>query len=300
MGSGTFDASAYRSFASSTAGKTTDEIYTSSSLDASLNPKGVKLRESRDSADNPNSTPIIVAIDVTGSMGIIADVLARDGLGTLFKEVVDKKPITDPHLMFMAIGDANCDHAPLQVSQFEADNRIVEQLTKIYLEKGGGGNCFESYNLAHYFAAQHTAHDSYEKRAKRGYLFTVGDEEFPQALTVDQIKTFVGDTVQADVGPEESLQDAERTYDVFHIIIEEGSHARSHLDRVVSGWTKLMGQSAIRLSDHKKLSETIIGIIEAREGLATEKSAGRFGSAVLNAVKHLEPSRTAKPRMLTT
>jgi len=299
MGSGSFDADAYRSFASSTATKTTDEIYSSSSLDKSLNPKGVKVRESRDSSDNPNSTPIIVAIDVTGSMGIIADVLARQGLGTLFQEILDKKPISDPHLMFMAIGDANCDRAPLQVSQFEADNRIVEQLTKIWLEKGGGGNCFESYNLAHYFAAHHTVHDSYEKRAKRGYLFTIGDEEVPQSLTKDQLAKFVGDSVESDVTPMESLQDAERTYDVFHIIIEEGDHAKRHLDRVVSRWNALMGQSAIRLPDHTKLSETIVGIIEAREGVATAKSAARFGTTVLNAVKHLEPSRTAKPLMLS-
>ena len=298
MGSGSFDACAYRAFASSAASKTTDEIYTSASLDASLNPKGVKVRESRDSADNPNSTPIIVAIDVTGSMGIIADVLARQGLGTLFQEILDRKPITDPHLMFMAIGDANHDRAPLQVSQFEADNRIVEQLTKIFLEKGGGGNCFESYNLAHYFAANHTEHDSYVKRAKRGYLFTVGDEDVPAALTQDQIKTFVGDTVQADVSAEESLQDAERTYDVFHIIVEEGDYARRALDRVVSGWTRLMGQSAIRMPDHEKLSETIVSIIEAREGLATAKTASRFGTTVFSSVKHLAPSRTAKPLMI--
>src|SRR3990167_1985598 len=214
MGSGSFDACAYRAFASSAASKTTDEIYTSASLDASLNPKGVKVRESRDSADNPNSTPIIVAIDVTGSMGIIADVLARQGLGTLFQEILDRKPITDPHLMFMAIGDANHDRAPLQVSQFEADNRIVEQLTQIYLEHGGGGNKFESYNLPWYFAAFHTKHDSYVKRAKRGYLFTVGDEEAPQALTCAQIKQFIGDDLENELSSLEMLQLAQRSYDV--------------------------------------------------------------------------------------
>lgn len=299
MGSGSFDAGAYRAFASTTAGKKTDDIYTASSINAALDPKGVKLRESRDSADNPNSTPIIVAIDVTGSMGIIADVLAREGLGTLFKEILDKKPITDPHLMFMAIGDANHDRAPLQVSQFEADNRITEQLTKIWLEHGGGGNNFESYNFPWYFAANHTEHDSFVKRAKRGYLFTVGDEESPNPLTKNQIKRFIGDDVESDVSAQESLQDAERTYDVFHIIIEEGSHARRFLDRVVKGWTELMGQSAIRLPDHKKLSETIVGIIEAREGVSTKASATRFGATVFDAVKHLEPSRMAKPLMLT-
>ena len=168
MGSGSFDASSYRNFTASTKNKSTDEIYKSRSIDKTLNPLGVAMRESRDSADNPKSTPIIVGLDVTGSMGMISDVIAREGLGVLFNGILDRKPVTDPHIMFMGIGDANCDKSPLQVSQFEADNRIVEQLTMLWLEKGGGGNNFESYNLPWYFAAFHTVHDSMEKRGKRG------------------------------------------------------------------------------------------------------------------------------------
>src|SRR2546425_9211359 len=117
MGSGTFDAGAYCAYSAATRGKSTDEIYAARDINKNLDPKGVKLRESRDSADNPNSTPIIVALDVTGSMGILADVIAREGLGTLFKEILDRKPITDPHLMFMAVGHANFDSAPLPASQ---------------------------------------------------------------------------------------------------------------------------------------------------------------------------------------
>lgn len=294
MGSGTFDAGAYRAFASSTAHKTTDEIYGSRSIHKNLDPKGIKVRESRDSADNPNSTPIIVAIDVTGSMGIIADVLAREGLGTLFNELLDKKPVTDPHLMFMAVGDANCDSAPLQVSQFEADNRIVEQLTQIFIEHGGGGNCFESYNLPWYFAANHTVHDSLIKRGKRGYLFTVGDEEAPGDLTLDQLRKFIGDTPEAKQSSAEMLEDAKRMYDVFHIVIKEGSHARQHLSAVLSSWNKLLGQHVIPLADHKKLAETIVAAIEVAEGAEAHKSAARFGSVVVEAVKHIPASKTAR------
>lgn len=294
MGSGSFDAGAYRAFSHSTAGKATDDIYSSRSINASLNPKGIKLRESRDSADNPQSTPIIVAIDVTGSMGMIADVIAREGLGVLFKEILDRKPITDPHLMFMAIGDANHDSAPLQVSQFEADNRIVEQLTQIYLEHGGGGNSFESYNLPWYFAAKHTEHDSLIKRAKRGYLFTIGDEEAPADLTRDQIKRFIGDDQEREVSTEEMLAEVKRGYDVFHIIIEQGDHARAHLDRVVSSWTKLLGQHVIRLADYKKLAETIVSTIEVVEGRDADEVTKGWGKVVHDAVKHLPRSRTPK------
>lgn len=299
MGSGTFDAGAYRAFASTTTGKTIDRIYKERTLHANLDPKGVTVRESRDSADNPNATPIIVGLDVTGSMGMLADVIAREGLGKLFTGILDRKPVPDPHVMFMGIGDANCDRAPLQVSQFEADNRIVEQLTQLWLEHGGGGNNFESYNLPWYFAAFHTEHDSIAKRGKRGYLFTVGDEEAPQPLTRSQIKEFIGDDVQANLSTRDLLELAQRKYDVFHIIAEEGNHARRNLASVKASWTELLGQRVICLSDHTKLAETIVSAIEVAEGRDAASSAAAWGAgshAVLDAVKSLP--RGSAPKLL--
>lgn len=298
MGGGTFDPGAYRAFTSSTVGKTTDEVYTSRTLHKDLNPLGVKLRESRDSTDNPNSTPLIVALDVTGSMGMLADVIAREGLGTLFTGILDRKPITDPHVMFMALGDANFDRAPLQVSQFEADKRIIEQLTQIWLEHGGGGNNFESYNLPWYFAAFHTIHDSMEKRGKRGYLFTVGDESTPAPLTIAQIKQFIGDDLERELPTLDTLELAQRLYDVYHVIVAEGDYARHRLDAVTTAWTALLGQHVIVLKDHKKLAETIVSAIEVAEGRDAEESAIGWGSAsaavVHDAVKNLPRGRGPK------
>ena len=297
MGGGTFDARSYATFTASTVGKSTDEIYSSRTINKDLNPLNIKVRESRDSADNPNSTPLIVALDVTGSMGKLADVIARQGLGTLFTAILDCKPISDPHVMFMAVGDANCDTAPLQVSQFEADNRINEQLTQIYLEGGGGGNNFESYNLPWYFAANHTVHDSYEKRAKRGYLFTVGDEEVPPSLTKEQIKRFIGDDVQADIPTQELLEAAQRFYNIYHIVIKEGDYARRNLDGVLKSWNPILGQHVIQLSDHTKLAETIVSAIEVAEGVLASDSAARWGSAsrvVHDAVRDLPKGRSPK------
>lgn len=297
MGSGSFDPAKYAAFTSTTRGKTTRDIYGSRGMKKELDPLGVKIRESRDSVDNPNSTPVIVALDVTGSMGILADVIAREGLGTLFTEIIDDKPITDPHVMFMGIGDAHHDRAPLQVSQFEADNRIVEQLTMLFLEHGGGGNDSESYNLAWYFAARHTVHDSLIKRGKRGYLFTVGDEEFPQDVTRAQIREFIGDDLERETTSEEMLQAAQRMYDVYHIIIEEGDHARQYPDAVIESWTKKLGQHVIRLSDHKKLAETIVGVIQVAEGRDAAKIKTKLGTVVYDAVKHLPAGGPRRPAL---
>lgn len=295
MGGGTFDAHAYHTFTTSTVGKSTHEIYGADKISANLNPYGVKVRESRDSPDNPQSTPLIVGLDVTGSMGMLADTIAREGLGVLFTGVLDRKPITNPHVMFMGLGDAHCDRAPLQVSQFEADNRIVEQLTQLYLEHGGGGNDFENYDLAWYFAAFHTTHDSMVKRGKRGYLFTVGDEEFPKDLPKEQIKRIMGDVaLTPELTPVEILEMAQRSYDVYHIVVLEGSYASRWTDRVLGSWREKLGQKVIPLADHTALAQTIVSAIEVAEGRDAGTSSAGWGAkatVVHDAIKALPKPR---------
>ena len=141
----------------------------------SLDPFDVGKRESRDSDEHPQSLAIAVLFDVTGSMGSVPRTLQKK-LPKLLGLLKDGGYAADPQLMFGAIGDATCDRAPLQVGQFESDNRMDGDLERILLEGGGGGQKTESYELAMYFMARHTATDCFEKRGKRGYLFIIGDE----------------------------------------------------------------------------------------------------------------------------
>ena len=98
--------------------------------------------------------------------------------------------------MFGAIGDATCDRAPLQVGQFESDNRMDDDLSRILLEGGGGGQKTESYELAMYFMARHTATDCYDKRGKRGYLFMIGDEMAYPRVKRAEVAAVIGDGLQ--------------------------------------------------------------------------------------------------------
>lgn len=272
MGDGRWDAKSWSATrASYSAGKpTVDHIYTTTSaasLDAALKPAEFKLRESRDSASNPSSTALIVALDVTGSMQRVLDYIARDGLGTLIGQVYQRKPIKDPHVMIMGIGDFECDRAPVQATQFEAENKpLIEQLEKIYLERGGGGNNYESYAAAWLFAATKTSIDCFEKRGKKGYLFTVGDEEPTPVLHKSAIKQFLGLDEANDITGSEALALVSATYEVFHVIVEEGDYASRRIDQVRGRWADLLGQHVLPLSDHKKLAEVIVSAIEVAEG----------------------------------
>lgn len=293
MGSGRWSSSDWGSYSSKTyTGKTTREVFKRSKINKDFDPKNIKVRESRDSDDNPNSTALIVGLDVTGSMYEVIDEMAREGMNTLCQEVYDRKPISDPHIMCMGIGDVDMhDQAPLQCTQFEADIRISEQINEIWLEGGGGGNDFESYHLPWYFAAMHTEIDCFTKRGKKGYLFTIGDEFPPHGLSIEAVKTVFGNSIQAALSMQDVLQMAQRMYNVFHVVVEEGNCARRNGDKVANDWKKVLGQNVISLSDHTKLAETIVSTLQIVEGADKEEVIeswdGSTGLVVRNAIDSL-------------
>ena len=286
MGHGRFSSTDWDGFtAHRTAGRSREEVF-SRGLRAGMDPRLLSngVRESRDSLDNPNATPLIVALDVTGSMGMIAEAIARQGLRTLFEEVYARQPVPDPHVMFMGVGDAACDSAPLQVSQFEADIRIAEQLVDLWLEGGGGGNNSESYTLPWLFAALHTATDAWSKRGRKGYLFTIGDEEPPAVLTAREQRRVLGHG-QRDLHTRDLLQLVSRQWEVFHIIVEQGSYCRANPGRVARAWTGLLGQRALRLADYSRLPELIVSAMQVNEGHDLDDVAASWGGGTAAVVR---------------
>lgn len=267
MGSGRWDSRSYGDYTSTISTKSAREIFRTSGIKKDMDPKFIKVRESRDSEDNPLSTAVIVALDVTGSMGIIAERIAKEGLGTLVQGIYDRKPVSDPHVMIMGVGDIFHDRSPLQATQFEADIRIAEQLKDIYLEGGGGGNAFESYDLPWYFAARKTSIDCFEKRGKKGYIFTIGDELPPQQMaSANMLKDVLGGSEEASLTSLEALAEAQEKYEVFHVIVEQGNYASRSLNRVVKEWSDILGARAIRLSDYNYIAEVILSVIAVAEG----------------------------------
>jgi hypothetical protein len=289
MGNGRWDASTWDNYAKATvSGKSTTEIFTSRKMKDAYDPAKITMRESRDSADNPLSTPIIIASDVTGSMGMIAEKIMRDALNTLATEIYARKPVTDPHIMIMAVGDAECDSAPLQVTQFEADIKVAEQARELWLEGGGGGNGGESYLGPHLFAAMKVSADAIEKRGRKGYLFTIGDEPTLNGMRKDQIKRFLGLDVERDLSGADIMAMAERNWEVFHIVLSKVGWASTRLDSVLKTWKPLLPERTILLEDIDALAETIVSLIQVTEGARPADVAaswtGGKGLVVANAL----------------
>ena len=297
MGYGTFTTQDWSNYTTSrgiTNQSTYDQIYKNSSMKDSLNPKGVTYRESCDSDDHPNSTPVILGLDVTGSMGNLAATIAKESLKTLMDELYTKQPVSDPHVMFMAVGDAYCDYAPLQVSQFEADIRIAEQLTDIYFEGHGGGNGGESYLLAWYFAARHTKIDSFDKHNRKGFLFTIGDEPNHKVLTKNQVKEIFGDDIESDLTAEELLTEVTRQYEVFHLIVKNGEARYGS----VTSWKKLLDERAMEVTDYTKIPEIVEATMEILNGrdanTVSQQWDGSTNMVVQNAVRGLSTVDSSK------
>lgn len=269
-----------------------DDIFNSRSMKKDFDPKNIKVRESVDSDNHPNSTAIVVALDVTGSMGIIPEELIKGGLSLMVNEILERKPVSDPHLMFMAVGDAIYDRCPLQVTQFESDIRMAEQLKDLYLERGGGGNDVESYNLPWYFAARKTAIDCFEKRGEKGILFTIGDEGLPETLSAQHVKEFIGDDIPQDISSKALYEMISERYDVFHLIIQEGSNYNVSRHKK---WTEILGERAISVSDYTKVPEIIVSTLEVLGGRPKNEVVaswdGSTAVVVKDAIKDIVPGR---------
>ena len=139
MGYGSYSASDWAKLKNSrqlSGNQRVEEVFTRKSCDPKYDPKFIGTRECFDSEDHPNSTPIVVGLDVTGSMGYLAVKVATGALNELITKLYSTGAVEDPALMCAAYGDI-LDVSPLQVTQFESDIRIAQQLLDIYFENEG-------------------------------------------------------------------------------------------------------------------------------------------------------------------
>lgn len=215
----------------------------------------VGVRECRDSEEHPETTPIIIAFDVTGSMGMIPHKMITSLLPKLMNRLKEIG-VTDPELLFIAFGDHYCDFDPIQITQFESDTeKICSSLQSLYLEGGGGGNGGESALLAWIVAGYHTEIDSWYKRGKKGFLFTISDEANHSEIDSKSLVKFMGyEKGCSSISAVQALEKAKEQYNVYHIHVNDGFH------RFESSWNDLLGDNVIRCNSddiNKVIADTV-------------------------------------------
>ena len=282
MGSGVFSTSLYADYSARTGGsydystgRVEGKELKATHLSNGLDPRNFKLRECANSDEHPNTIPVILALDVTGSMGD-ACTETLSALGVIVTNLYEK--FQDIEFCIMGIGDLECDDAPVQMSQFESDVRIAAALDQIYREQGGGGNGYESYTVAWYMGLKRTKLDAFDKQGRKGIIITMGDEPLNPILYKDQVNHFVNAHEEADITTEALFRDASEKFNIYHIAVDSpDSMFRYYKKRIDKTFKPLLDRN-YKVSTIDNLAKTIEQCIsESVENQDVEVKSGSNG-----------------------
>lgn len=276
MGAGSFSSSSYASYSVSCGksydhdtGRVSGQTFVSRRLDKSLDPKHFSIRECVNSEEHPNTIPVILALDVTGSMGSACQETA-EALGVIITNLYEK--YKDIEFCVMGIGDLAYDDAPIQMSQFESDVRIAEALDKIWMEHGGGGNSYESYSAAWYMGLKRTKLDCWNQ-GRKGIIITMGDEPMNPYLPMSRLNEAANAHEQDDVETDKLYRAACEKFDIFHIAVDDSATEYYYHKRGIDNtFGQLLG-SRLKISTLQTLAKTIEDCIIESVGTQTGVSS---------------------------
>lgn len=232
---------------------------------------GKVMREVTVSDEHPSPTPIAIVLDVTGS-NITAATAVHAKLPQLFGILQRQGLITDPQILIAAIGDAHTDRFPLQIGQFESDNRIDAMVEAMILEGNGGGQRHETYEVGAYYLARHTHLEPWHKQGRKGYAIFIGDEMPYDMVKRDYgrgwysqhtLESMTGDVLEADVPTAEIFEELKEQYEPFFLFQKQGSYTEA---QILPTWRELLQENATVLEDPNNVCEFIAALLLQREG----------------------------------
>lgn len=261
MGSGGWSVKSYADYSTSSGktydtatGRITNQVFESKYLDDSLDPRNFEFRECANSEEHPNTIPVILALDVTGSMGKACNETA-EALNVIISNLYSK--IKDVEFCIMGIGDLAYDDAPIQMSQFESDIRIAEALDKVYMEHGGGGNGYESYTAAWYMGLKRTKLDCFDKQNRKGIIITMGDEPLNPYLPKNKLNRCINAHEEGNIETPKLYEETLKKFDIYHIAInDKESSYRWYKDDIKKSFGELLGDN-FKVSTINELASVI-------------------------------------------
>ena len=200
---------------------------------------------------SPN--PLIVAVDVTGSMASWpAEIFDR--LPLLFNTLSQYRP--DMEICFAAIGDAAVDHWPLQTTSFASGFDLEQQLGALYGE-GGGGDAPESYGL---FAHWVNTHVQVPNAKEPPFMIVFGDITMHEKTPRQQVKTVLGDD-EFGLGDHDSIEAWKRVsqrWNTWFLRRPTGSKG----DMVDKQWARAIGEKKIfHIQDEQRAVDYAMGLV---------------------------------------
>lgn len=214
--------------------------------------------------------PIVVCVDVTGSMRQYPK-LIFEKLCILYNEIMYFLPEDvkkEFEISFSAVGDANFDKAPLQITDFAKGKELDSNITSLYPEGGGGEDpdrrCHESYELAAYYYAEKTELVQVLSDY-RPIFFFISDETFYGKVSKDHVKKLIGDDLENDMESDEVFSRLRSKFAVYNL---RKSYPRSTEDPwIEQTWKETIGiHNVVTMSDPTRVVDVIIGIVAKKIG----------------------------------
>lgn len=233
------------------------QVTSQSNLDSSLLPLNRRLVSDCES-------PLVLLLDGTGSMGTLPRIFC-DKVPMIAGQIAVQKYLDDAIVSLAIVGDVTCDRGPIQVCDFAKIRDLDPWLQKLWIEGGGGGQHFESYEFMAYFYAR--LYDM--KNARIPMLIFTGDESFREELSAEKLRKHFGGQHQ-DVSSFTVFNELKEKFNgnVFLIHRYYGGY---DLDaEITAQWQKALGrENVVRLKTDTAVGDIILGVIALASGSRT-------------------------------
>lgn len=205
-------------------------------------------------------SPIVFALDVTGSMGDWSKII-YDKMPMFYGQIMMHKYLNEPAISFCAVGDYTSDTAPLQVAEFGQGKEVDQLISKIYLEGQGGGGYTESYEFPAYFYSRRVKLEN----CQLPFFFITGDEAFYEEINPSFILKHMGCVEKTKIDSFILWKELMHKYNVF--LIKKPYNNKENEKIIYNQWKKAIGEERV-LSVHtpKACIDVILGAIAITSG----------------------------------
>lgn len=252
MGGPSYDRDVYESSSSNSYSSSSNNAMSSQHyLHDDLNPKGKVIK-------TEVKSPVVIIFDETGSMDDFPKIFL-DKAPMFYGQIEQQGYLKDFALSFCAIGDArNNENAPLQVGDFEQGIKLDDILKKIYLEKNGGGQQKETYELAAYYYLHHCEMPNSELP----FLFFIGDEGFYSKITASILKEYLGEKSSEEKDSKHIFAELNKKFQ-NNVFLFHRSYGDSSVDREVTNqWKEVLpAEHLIHMKEDKSIVDLMLGVI---------------------------------------
>ena len=210
-----------------------------------------KIIDPKKHIKSESKNPLIIAIDVTGSMSSWPFEIF-DRLPLLYNTLSQYRE--DLEISFVAIGDARVDNWPLQTTTF-ADGFDLEQLSGALYGEGGGGDAPESYGL---FAHWVNTHVEIPNAEDLPFLIVFGDIHMHKKIHKATIEKYLGDKAWRDIDSFDAWEKVTQNWNTWFLRRPNGKRG----DKIDRQWARAIGEKKIfHIKDEQRAVDYAMGLI---------------------------------------